>query len=283
MSEREPNIHQLSYDQLLSDPRNPNRMPSDRFSAMRAHIEKTGNCPIPLARQLPHTSAYFQKKAGPVQHMLLDGHHRVRVLRELGFEIGPVDIWGEMSDADAGIYLLTLNRNVGEDDPMARASLITDIQKSISLSDIALVVPETMADLSALMDMRQVSLEITLGSDPELAEPEPDVIADVDNETAIPVRFALFPGQHKVVMMALLHIQGDMEGRNKPARALEEMSADFLSGLSNEERIRAEILYLASMDENGELAETPESDDDAQVGFQEDDREELSLSTSEDE
>ena len=248
MSERIPNIHTLPYAALRPDPRNPNRMSPERYDAMKRHVEATGNCPNPLARTLPRISRFFDPKGGPVQYMLLDGHHRAKALLEIGFDSGPVDLWGEMSDDEAGVYLLTLNRNVGEDDPLARADLFADIKLTLNMDDIASVVPETLPDIEALLDMRQIALEIAPAEAGD--EPDGDAAAVLGEETAIPVAFALYPEQHKVVMMALLSIQADMEGKNKPARALEEMSADYLAGLDPADRTQAEVLYLALMQDS---------------------------------
>lgn len=242
-TERTQNIQQLSYALLQRDPRNPNRMPPERYDAMKRHVQASGRCPVPLVRQLPHTSKFFTRGGPAAQYMLLDGHHRVSALMDLGFETGPVDVWGEMPDDEAGVYLLTLNRNVGEDDPMRRAELFHDVGSSLDMKVIAGIVPESFDEITSLIEMRAVALDI---APPEVfGEPEGDAAPVLGDETAIQQAFTLYPGQHKLVNMALLHLQQTMEGKNKPARALEELATEFLSGLEPSERTQAELLYLA--------------------------------------
>ena len=65
----------ISLGDLHPHPLNANVMPDDLREKLKVHISRTGRYPFIVVRPHPEGGDQFQ---------ILDGHHRVDVLRELG-------------------------------------------------------------------------------------------------------------------------------------------------------------------------------------------------------
>ncbi|MBE3070619.1 MAG: hypothetical protein IMZ66_10340, partial [Planctomycetes bacterium] len=75
------------------------------------------------------------------RYQILNGHHRARVLRDLGHTHARCDVWA-VGDADARLLLATLNRLEGRDDPAARARLVARLASGPDGADLARLLPE---------------------------------------------------------------------------------------------------------------------------------------------
>src|SRR5213594_4096924 len=104
-------------DDLLPHPLNSNVMPPDLQAKLRAHIKRTGRYPFLVVR--PHPEV-------PGKYQVLDGHHRVAVLRDLGHTEARCDVW-QVDDREAKLLLATLNRLQGQDAPARRAQLLHEL------------------------------------------------------------------------------------------------------------------------------------------------------------
>ena len=67
----------LKLKNLIAHPANPNRMTTAALGKLKSHIERTGNYEPVIVRPHPEQSNCFE---------ILNGHHRVKVLKELGHE-----------------------------------------------------------------------------------------------------------------------------------------------------------------------------------------------------
>src|SRR6266705_1499678 len=90
----------ISLDSLLPHPLNSNVMSPDLQAKLRAHIKRTGRYPFLVVR--PHPDL-------PDKYQVLDGHHRIAVLRDLGHTEVRCDVW-QVDDREAKLLLATLNR-----------------------------------------------------------------------------------------------------------------------------------------------------------------------------
>jgi hypothetical protein len=214
----------VALDLIRPDPRNANVLDPVTYKKVRDHIDKTKNYPPLIVRELPHSSRFYDKKSGGTQLMYLDGHHRSRMLMELGYEEATCDNWGEMADDTAGVYLVSTNGNMGDPDAMRLGALFHDVSATISLENLAAIVPYEVLQIQELVDLQQESFLVDIPQEvkPETLD-EPDV--------ATYRRYALFPKQERTVSMAMTHVMQDMEGQNKEGRALEELCVNYLSGL----------------------------------------------------
>ncbi len=101
----------VPLNELVAHPLNSNVMPEEFQAKLRAHIKRTGRYPFLVVR--PHPEE-------PGKYQVLDGHHRVAILRELGHTEARCDVW-EVDDREARLLLATLNRLQGQEPaPQAR-------------------------------------------------------------------------------------------------------------------------------------------------------------------
>lgn len=154
---------------LEPHPENSNRMPDRLLAKLRQHIERTGLYEPLVVRPLPapagaeaarHVEGALAPDApapdqalpgaaappdapAPVggRYQILNGHHRARVLGDLGHTHARCDVWA-VGDADARLLLATLNRLEGRDDPAARARLVARLASGPGGADLARLLPE---------------------------------------------------------------------------------------------------------------------------------------------
>lgn len=140
----------LSLDLLDAHPDNANRMSTEMRTKLVAHIRSTGEYPPIIVRHHPDRPDRFQ---------ILDGHHRVDVLRELGHVEAHCEIWNA-DDNRAALLLLTLNRLHGEDDPMKRGELLTRLNARMGMEELTRLLPDTAKQIRALMELTQPPLDL---------------------------------------------------------------------------------------------------------------------------
>jgi hypothetical protein len=245
----------VTLDTVRSDPRNANILPPEAYKKVRDHIAQTKNYPPLIVRELPTSSRFYDKKSGGVQLMYLDGHHRSRMLMQLGYEEAQMDNWGEVADDVAGLYLTSINYNTGEPDAMKLGALYHDISSTISLENISAIVPHDVSEVEQLIELQQESFMVT-------GYPTPNPEPQDEPDTAIHRRFTLYPKQDRPVAMALGHIMQSLEGNNKEGRALEMMSVDYLAGLDRNEFAALESQYLSELAGINEIDPLDREDDD---------------------
>jgi ParB-like chromosome segregation protein Spo0J len=119
-------------------PGNPNYMGADEFEKLSMNMERTGKCPAIDLRDMQ--DGRFQ---------ILDGHHRVKVAIKLGWTDIPHTNWGPMSDEEAGLLLLTLNRLRGKDNRRKRQNLIDLVSRGFDDPDfVARMLPDTAEQIA---------------------------------------------------------------------------------------------------------------------------------------
>jgi len=150
-------------DKLVAHPLNANVMPAELLKKLKGHIGRSGRYPALVVRSLGN-SKDFEDQADKLQ--ILDGHHRLVVLKELGYRKVRVDNWGDLSDGQAQLLVATLNRLEGQDDPDRRAELLSELQQSldISVAELAEILPESQEELEKFLEL----------NDPPEELPEPD-------------------------------------------------------------------------------------------------------------
>jgi len=115
------------------------------LAKLQRHIAATGLYPPLIVRPLPN---------GPPDHYeLLDGHHRALILARLHHSHANCLLW-PVSDFDALLFLTTLNRLHGSDDPYKRADLLTSLIASIGRPAALSLLPDSAHDLDRLIALR---------------------------------------------------------------------------------------------------------------------------------
>ena len=120
-------IISLPIGNLHPHPDNANRMSKAKFNKLARHIESSGQYEPLVVRNHPATKNTYQ---------VLNGHHRLRVLRQLRRTHADCVVF-EADDEQARVYLLNLNRLTGRDNVYKKAKLIEQLCRTHTSRDLA--------------------------------------------------------------------------------------------------------------------------------------------------
>ena len=211
----------VPLDDLLPHPLNSNVMPEDLREKLRANIARTGRYPFLVVRPHPEHADKYQ---------VLDGHHRVDVLRELGHREARCDVW-EVDEREAKLLLATLNRLEGQDQPLKRAELLHALLGEMNTSDLAGLVPEDekqIEELHALLEFPADDIASLLDEEAEKAERMlPRVL-----------HFVVTPEQEEVIQRAVEAASDGTPGRDRKAKGLFNLARDYLKEKEDEAEVR---------------------------------------------
>ncbi|MEX2216643.1 MAG: ParB/RepB/Spo0J family partition protein [Phycisphaeraceae bacterium] len=192
------NIRSTPLSSLIAHPLNSNVMSEPLLKKLAAHIERSGRYPPVIVRAAPREGASGTETTAVMSFQILDGHHRVEVLRRLKHRVARCVVW-DVDDAEAELLLATLNRLQGHDDPYKRAALLKRMRERLAddLQAMASRLPEQARDLKALL---------------ELASPpsSPRGPRSLD-ELPVAVHFFLLSAQRKVLDACLRRMGGSRE------------------------------------------------------------------------
>ncbi|MBN2581811.1 MAG: ParB N-terminal domain-containing protein [Planctomycetes bacterium] len=178
----------IAIQQIKPHPMNSNVMTDEQVSKLRRHIEQSGRYEPLVVR--PLSADGDAPAAGTYQ--VLNGHHRLEVLRQLGRATARCEVW-DVDDEQALVLLATLNRLEGRDDPMRRAALLARLAGAADvrrLAQLARLLPEDRAALKRAMDLAHKPLPTPL---------DPSQVA----EPLQPMTFFLDGREHRTVERAL--------------------------------------------------------------------------------
>src|SRR5712692_2910089 len=197
---------------LLPHPLNSNVMSADLQAKLRAHIKRTGRYPYLVVRPHPEQEGKYQ---------LLDGHHRVAILRDLGHTEARCDVW-QVDDREAKLLLATLNRLQGQDQPLRRAELIHELLGEMSLDDLAGLLPEDGKQLEELHALLEFPAEEIAAFLEEQAEAAEKVLPRV-------MTFVVTPEQEELIEQAVELASDGTPGRDRKAKGLTNLAKRFLA------------------------------------------------------
>jgi len=213
----------VALDDLVAHPLNSNVMPPDLQDKLRAHIKRTGRYPFLVVRPHPEQPGKFQ---------VLDGHHRVAILRELGHTEARCDVW-EVDDREAKLLLATLNRLQGQDQPLRRAELIHELLGEMSAEDLAGLLPETDKQLEELHALLEFPADEVAAMLEEQAEEAERVLPRV-------LTYVVTPEQEALIEEAVEAASDGTPGRDRKARGLANLASHFMESLADGHRAQEE-------------------------------------------
>lgn len=155
----------IPLDQLRPHPRNSNVMSADALRTLARHIRRSGRYEPLVVRPLPSDAA--------PAYQVLNGHHRLRVLRDLGYATARCEVW-EVDEREALLLLATLNRLEGHDDPSKRAALLAELAAGgTDLKRLTELLPENRAALAKAIALAREPLPApaTTATAPPVFEP----------------------------------------------------------------------------------------------------------------
>jgi len=202
---------------LVPHPLNANVMSEELRAKLRAHIKRTGRYPFIVVRPHPDEDGKFQ---------VLDGHHRIAILRELGQKEARCDVW-DVNDRESKLLLATLNRLEGQDLPIRRAALIHELLAEMNIGDLAGLLPENDKQLEELHALLEFPAE-------EIAE-QLDAAAE-EAERALPqvISFVVTSEQAETIAQAVELASDGTAGRDRKARGLTNLAKSFLEARAEE-------------------------------------------------
>ena len=150
-------------------------MTAAMLSKLRRHIERTGRYEPLTVRPHPSQESKFE---------LLNGHNRLRALQAIGHESARCVVW-DVDEAQARLYLATLNRLTGSEIPERRASLLENLLGAFDVANLSTLLPDDRGQLEELERLARLEPEDfgTAGA-PEGQEAKVPVILDFVLEEA---------------------------------------------------------------------------------------------------
>jgi ParB-like chromosome segregation protein Spo0J len=202
---------QIPLDYLLPHPLNSNVMPAEYREKLLTHIKRTGRYPYLVVRPHPRERGKYE---------VLDGHHRVSVLRDLGRMDARCDVW-DVDDREAKLLLATLNRLEGQDLPMRRAQLIHELLGEWNAFDLGGLLPETEAEILDLHSLLEFPAE-------EIAEQLAADAAEQEKTLPVVIHFVVSHEQAELIDTAIERASDGTAGRDRKARGLANLAQHYL-------------------------------------------------------
>jgi ParB/RepB/Spo0J family partition protein len=168
----------LPLSKLYPHPGHANRLSKPKFATLLRHLERSGQYEPLVVRRHPSAAGAYQ---------ILNGRHRARALKQLGLHRADCVVF-DADDAQAALYLLSLNRLCGRDNVYKKAKLIERLCRDRSSRDLAKWVPDSKTAIEKLNALSQ-------------DQPLPKTAADTPFR--IPMTFFMTQAQHDVVAAAL--------------------------------------------------------------------------------
>jgi len=152
---------------------NSNVMIGETFEKLKKNIKKQkGRYPMIIVRKIKVPPNGFDKmvtEGEMVGYRIIDGHNRVKALRELGYAEATCDVWEDIDDETEIMLLSTLNELKGTQDLVKRASLIQAIlDMGISRESLVDLIPEDNRRLDFILGIIESKNKGELISDLEL-------------------------------------------------------------------------------------------------------------------
>jgi ParB-like chromosome segregation protein Spo0J len=133
----------IPMDNLVPHPENSNRMAGKFMKKLEENIRKSGNYETITVRPHPELEGKYQ---------ILNGHHRVEILKKVGIQEVKCDVWN-VTDAEARLLIATLNRLEGQDVPELRMSLLKNLMDDYDPSVLESLIPESTKQLEDMMEL----------------------------------------------------------------------------------------------------------------------------------
>ncbi len=225
-------IQSILLDKLIAHPDNPNRMSKGKFIKLLRNIERTGRYEPLVVRPCPQKPDCFQ---------IINGHHRWRALKELGYKTAEAVVW-DVNDQDTDIMLATLNRLGGSDVLDKKLALLKRLNQSAfrgQASELAKLLPQTANQIKRLT-------ELTISDCRKAIENRKSRILN-------PLVFFLNDEQQailqKALSVAMNEVEKNMTKAVKNATALTYIAQDFIN--SQKFASKEELAHLVK--ENNEI------------------------------
>ncbi len=215
-------VTSIPIDKLIAHPGNPNRMSKRNFTRLVRNIERTGRYEPLVVRPCPARSCHSCESRNPdagghTKHdcfQIINGHHRCRALKQLGYETADAVVW-DVDDDEADILLSTLNRLGGSDVLEKKLALLERLNHNMHAREMAKLLPFSRSQIERLKNLKV-----------------PAAPAKISTKSfAVPKVFFLNDDQQQVVEKALASARETQSEKTKAAgnaAALTEIAQRFI-------------------------------------------------------
>jgi ParB-like chromosome segregation protein Spo0J len=156
----ENRVSRIAIEKLAAHPDNPNRMSKGNFAKLVRNIERTGRYEPLVVRPCPATNCHSCESRNPDTggkgkrdcFQIINGHHRLRALQELGYKAVDAIVW-DIDDGDTDILLATLNRLGGSNVLQKKLALVERLNKRTKARDLAKLLPHTAGQIERFSQM----------------------------------------------------------------------------------------------------------------------------------
>ena len=200
-----PDIREVDINLVHPNPYNPNKMDDRTYKLTLKSIEEDGLMGEIIVREDPDK---------PNEFIIIDGEHRWKAARELGYETIKVEIKAK-DTPEAMISTLRLNKARGENDPIKEAEVIHELHKTYSTEEIEEKLGYTKEEQEGLENL--MNFDFNQYNEGE----EEDLPSDVPTEYKFEVM--LTDKQHKIIETALKEI-----GEESTAEGLVKICLEYL-------------------------------------------------------
>ena len=140
----EGKIKSITLSKLLAHPDNPNVMSDATFRKLVRNIERTGLYEPIVVRRHPAEEGSFQ---------VINGHHRVKALEQLGRKEADCVVW-DVDDEQTAVLLTTLNRLAGSDIPAKKIELLKKLTERMGTAQLTKLLPQTAKQIERLTNLK---------------------------------------------------------------------------------------------------------------------------------
>jgi len=148
-------IRSIQIEKLVSHPDNPNVMSDATFRKLVRNIERTGLYEPIVVRPHPDKKGSFQ---------IINGHHRVRALEQLGRKEADCIVW-DVDDEQTAVLLTTLNRLAGSDTLAKKVELLKKLTERMRTAQLAKLLPQTAKQIERLTNLKLNSVPVKLNAE----------------------------------------------------------------------------------------------------------------------
>jgi ParB family chromosome partitioning protein len=135
------NIKTVPIEKLVAHPDNPNHMSDKTFAKLVRNIKRTGR----------YEPIIVRKKGESYE--IINGHHRVKALRQLGIKTADIVIW-DVNDEDTDILLTTLNRLSGSDELDKKLAILKRLNEKMRATELAKLLPFSSTQIKRLKEFK---------------------------------------------------------------------------------------------------------------------------------
>ncbi|MBN1973479.1 MAG: ParB-like nuclease domain-containing protein [Sedimentisphaerales bacterium] len=139
--EKQNEITKVPIEILIDNPNSPSRMSKTTFAKLVRNIERTGLYEPIIVRK------------SNTQYEIINGHNRVKALRQLAYTTVDVCIW-DVDDNQVDIFLATLNRLSGTSILEKKLALINRLSENLDAKKLAQLLPLTAGQIERYRSLK---------------------------------------------------------------------------------------------------------------------------------